>query len=451
MGTEKRMAGPRWRARGRRAMAKEARARVIASLHKSVLGLGAAALILATGLVAGCGLNQETSGAEARTEVPVEVAQVTRGSLQQISTVNGQIQAKLEVNVVPKAQGKVQSVAVDVGDTVKAGQVLVQLDTSDIDAQIRQAEAAVEAARKGLALLQAGATQQQLEAARAQVSQAETNYNTAKTNLERMQFLFEQGAISQQQFDAAQAQHDAAKAGLDAARANLSGLEAGARQEQVEQVQAQVKQAEAGLNVLLTQKVNFTVTAPVSGVVSARNIDPGEMASPAMPVVTLAQLDPVLVQATVSEREINYLKLGQEVTIRVPAVRAEAFTGRISALSPVADPRSQGYTLKIKVPNPEGVLKPGMAAQIQVGLETIENQLIVPVPALVDKGQAIVVYIVEDGKALEKTVAVSLETQDKAAISNGLAEGQQVVVSGQNYLHDGDPVRVVNGNGGEAQ
>ncbi|TDA66929.1 MAG: efflux RND transporter periplasmic adaptor subunit [Clostridia bacterium] len=425
--------------------------RWMAGLHKRALGFGAAGLILTAGLLAGCGLNQETSGAETKTEVPVEVALVARGNLQQSSTINGQIQAKVEVNVVPKAQGKVQSVAVDVGDVVKAGLVLVRLDTTDIDAQIRQAEAAVEAARKGLALLQAGATPQQIEAARAQVSQAETNYNAAKTNLERMQFLFAQGAISQQQLDAAQAQHDAAQAGLDAARANLSGLEAGARKEQVEQVQAQVKQAEAALNVLSTQKANFTVTAPVSGVVAARNIDPGEMASPAMPVITLAQLDPVLVQATVSEREINYLKPGQEVKVQVPAVQAEAFTGRISALSPVADPRSRGYTVKIEIANPKGLLKPGMAAQLQVGLETIENQLIIPVQALVDKGQAMVVYIVEDGKALEKTVTVALETQDKAAISNGLAEGQQVVVSGQNYLRNGDPVRVLTGNGGKVQ
>lgn len=437
----------------------------IAGLHKRALGLGAAGLIMATGLLAGCGLNQETAGSETRNEVPVEVAQVIRGSLQQISSISGQIQARLEVGVVPKAQGKVQSVAVDVGDVVKAGQVLVQLDTTDIDAQIRQAEAAIEAARKGLALLKAGATKQQLEAAQAQVSQAETqvrqaetNYNTAKTNLERMEFLFAQGAISQQQLDAARAQHDAARAGLDAARAaldaaraNLSGLEAGARREQVEQAEAQVKQAEAGLNVLLTQKANFTVTAPVSGVVAARNVDPGEMASPAMPVITLAQLDPVVVQAAVSEREINYLKRGQEVKVQVPAARAEPFEGKITALSPVADPRSRGYTVKVEIQNPKGILKPGMAAQLQVGLETVENQLIIPVQALVDKGQAVVVYIVEDGKALEKTVTVTLQTQDKAAIGNGLAEGQQVVVSGQNYLRDGDRVRVLTGNGDKIQ
>lgn len=406
------------------------------------------ALFLFLGLLhAGCGLGGISPQAEADKEgVPVEVTPVVRGDLVRQAELLGQIRGRVEADLVAKVQGRVEQVLVDLGSRVRRGQVLVRLDARDLEAQLGQAEAAVEAAASALALVEAGPSPGQLKVLEARVAQAEAGYRTAEAEWQRVQFLYEQGAVSRQQWEQAQARYETARAELEAARGSLEAAKP--RPEQIRQARAQLKQAQATAAAVRAQLRNFTLTAPIDGVVTARYVDPGDTAVPGAPLLSLVQLDPAVIEVTAGEKEINFLKEGQEAQVLVPALGDRPFRGRVAAVSPGIEPRSGGYRLKVEVANPAGVLKSGMAAKVRLSLEKLSQRLLVPAAAVIDRGHGTVVFVVEGGKAVERAVQVEATSGGRAALQSGVQEGEQVVVRGQEFLHGGDAVRVV-ASGGE--
>lgn len=396
---------------------------------------------------AGCGLGGIAQQGEAIKEaVPVEVTPVVKGDLVREVELGGQVRGRLEASVAAKVQGRVEQVLVDLGDRVRKGQVLAVLDAADVKAQLNQAEAAVEVAESALALVEAGPSPAQVKALEAQVAQAQANLRGAEADWQRAQFLYEQGAISQQQWEQARTRYETAKAALEAARASLEA--ANPRPEQIRQASAQVRQARAAAEAVRAQLRNFTLTAPIDGVITARAVDPGSLVGPGVPLFTVVQLDPAVVEVIAGEKEINFIKVGQEVEVVVAAV-GRTFKGRVTAVSPGIEQRNGGYRLKVEVPNGQEVLKPGMAARVRLSLETLKQRLLVPAASLVDRGHGTMVFVVEDNKAVERAVQVEAAGRNMVALKSGVKVGDKVVIRGQEYLHGSDPVRVVTPSGGE--
>ncbi|MGI6649420.1 MAG: efflux RND transporter periplasmic adaptor subunit [Bacillota bacterium] len=349
--------------------------------------------------------NEVATGEQEIRPVPVQVATVTRGSITRNITLAGKITPYLEVGITPKVSGKVVSVSVDVGDTVQKGQVLAQLDTTDIEAQLRQAEA-------GLTVAQVN---QQLAA---------ITLENARVNLERVKELHNQGVVSDKDLEMAQMAFDQANSGL---------------------ADAQVKQAEAGLDLIKNQLQNFTLTAPISGMVASRTIDPGEMVMPGGPVITLVDISRVVVECSVPEGEVNRIKTGEKIKIRVPAAAAEPFEGEITSIAPAADPVSKSFPVKIQIANSEQLLKPGMFAEVELATEAFNDVLILPKEAVVDKGDMQIVYVVRDGRAYEAKVRTGASDLNSVVIVEGVQAGDQVVAVGQNTVKDQTAVEIVPG------
>lgn len=395
----------------------------------------------------GCGLGGMARQGEAVKEAtPVEVTPVVQGDLVREAELAGQIRGRLEANVAAKVQGRVEKVLVDLGARVHKGQVLALLDASDVKAQLNQAEAAVEVAESALALVEAGPSPAQIKALEAQIAQAQANLESAEADWQRAQLLYEQGAISRQQWEQARTRHQTAKAALEAAQASLEAAKP--RPEQIRQAQAQLKQARAAAEAVRRQLANFTLTAPIDGVVTARAVDPGNLVGPGVALFTIVQLDPAVVEVTAGEKEVNFIKVGQKAEVLVPAL-GKTFAGRVTAVSPGLDQRSGGYRVKVEVPNEAGALKPGMAARVRLALDTLPQRLLVPAAALVDRGHGPTVFVVEDSKAVERVVQVEATGRNLAALKEGVKLGEKVVIRGQEYLHANDPVRVVSPAGGE--
>lgn len=376
----------------------------------------------------------------------MEVVTASRGEVVRTRTFEGQVVPSLEVNIIPKLGGKVAQVLVEVGDRVRAGQVLVRLDATDIEKQVEQARAGVATAQAQLAQVKAGTRPEQIEAARQQVKQAEAAFSLAQANLERTQFLFSQGAVPQSQLDQVQMQFSQAEASLEAARQQLAMAEAGPTAEQVAVGEAQVNQARAALATAEQQLANTVITAPVSGIVTAVMVDPGEMAGPSMPVAVIAQLDTVQVNLTVPESDINYLQTGSEVEVSVAALGDESFTGRVSTVSPVADARTRSYQVKVELPNPEGMLKGGMSANVTVALEKAEGVIVVPKRALLPRNGKQVLFVADGDTAHLREVKLGLAGADSVAVLEGVAAGEKVITVGQEFLADGQQIRIVGGN-----
>ncbi|MBC7104414.1 MAG: efflux RND transporter periplasmic adaptor subunit [Firmicutes bacterium] len=393
---------------------------------------------MAAGLLVGVGGCRSAKGVAPASggPVPVALGTVSKGRLERGSIVSGKVAGAVEVNLVPKMAGKVAHVAVDVGSRVQAGQVVVQLEANELAAAVAQAEAALAAA-------QSAREQAQAELARAQAAleQARTSFTLAQANLQRGEFLLQQGAISQADFETKfQTPYVNAEAGLRQAEAAYEA----AKERAGGGTAAQVAQAEAALRLARANYANSMVTSPISGVVTARYVDPGEAASPAGPVITVVQMDPVVVEVGVGETLVNRLQVGQEAAVRITAARSEPYTGRVKTVSPGADPRTKTYQVKVEIPNPDGTIKPGMFAEVDFGGQA-EEVLLVPRDAVVTRDGKTVVFTVVDGKAVAREVEVGESDGRNVAVKAGLSEGEQIVVSGQDRLSDGTPVTVAGG------
>ena len=386
-------------------------------------------LMLALGTLSGCG-SQAPEEEPAVRAIPVEVAEVAKGTVTITDTVTGSLNPVVEVPVVPKLGGKIARVAVSVGDRVQAGDLLVQLDTSDIEAQVRQAEAAVEAAKTGYANAEA-----KLPNA---LTIAQANYDAAKSAYDRMEYLYEEGGVSEQQLEGARTQLEVAAAQLaDAQNASL----------QLDTLRAQVKQAEAAYDAARTQLNNATITAPVSGTVTAVHMDVGQMSGPSTPLVTVAQLDPMVAVFSLTESQVGKLKTGDQVSVQVKVAGSEPWQGRVSEVAPSADPRTRTYLVKVELPNGDGMLKGGMTAQVGLALDSVEDAVVVPVNSIVTKGNRQNIYLLEGETVRECPVEILLQNDEVAAISGEVKVGAKVVIAGQNLLQDGTLVRDVTGEG----
>lgn len=333
---------------------------------------------------AGCGGSTERQGGSKDEAVPVVIAAARVGVLSDGSTLSGRLQALSSADVVPKMGGKVGEIKVDVGSRVKKGDVMIKLDAPELAAAVRQAEA-------GLAA-------------------AEAKFEVSKASYERGKALLEEGAVSQAEFD------------------SKFALAYKADKEQVEMSRAQLEAARANYS-------NSIITAPIDGVVTARRINPGEMASPTMPVVTIVNLDKVVVETNVSEDLVNTLEVGQEVEVKVAAASDKPFTGEITNIALAADKATKAFPIKIQIENKSHILKPGMFAEVKLGGGT--EALLVPRDAVMSGEEGDFVFVVENGTAKRRGVITGASDGKSIVITSGLEEGEEVVAVGQHYLEDG--------------
>jgi RND family efflux transporter MFP subunit len=348
-----------------------------------------------------------TGAMEELSETPVETAMAKKGDIASVAVVSGKLEALHNVNVVAKVTGKVKEITSQVGQAIKKGDTIFTIDDSDIKAQLDQAKAS-------------------LSMAEANYRQNKERYENARKDLERGQQLFEQGAISEQVLE--QMKAAASEAGLQV-------------------LEAQLNQAQAGYDMALKQYNECWVRSPIDGIVAYINVGIGETVSPGAPVAVVVDMSKVVLKGAIGESLINHVSKEGSIDIRIPSAGDEPFTGIIKEASPAADQRTGLFGLKVVIDNPEGVIKPGMFAEAQLIKASRKDVVHIPSAAVLSKNGDRYVYIVEDGKAVYREVAVGISGDGTVEIISGVKEGEQVIIKGQNYLNDGDAVRVVRGDG----
>lgn len=360
-------------------------------------------LLLLVLAAAGCARGAKTPDKGAGVPpVPVAAEAAGRGDVLKVLTASGQLLGEQSVVVSPKVSGRVASVQAAVGSAVRAGEVLFTLDDSEIRAQVAQAEAAVAVAREKLKV-------------------AQQNRENAARQYERNKVLYEAGAISAEVFESIAFKLEQARSG---------------------EPEAALAQAEAALAYQRSQLANTVVTAPITGTVAQRGVEPGSMVSAATQAFTVVNLDRAKVQVSVGEQHVGKISSGQEVKVMVPAVGPDPFAGTIAGVSPAADPKTKSFLVEVTMDNSGGVLKQGMFAEVRLIVGRSENALIVPVDAVVARNNENIVFTVVEGKARENKVQVGLTDGRVTEITGGLVQGDQVVIVGQQGLVDGARVVV---------
>ncbi|MGH2348854.1 MAG: efflux RND transporter periplasmic adaptor subunit [bacterium] len=400
----------------------------------------------------------------------VQTARVRLETLTVSVTYVGDVSARSAVDVVPRVGGQIVSLPVSEGDGVRAGQVVAQLDVRDLRFQVEQAHSAYQGARVAVDSARAALNTQRARLAQVgsgipaeQIRQAELTLRQARASLEfsrgqlrRMEDLFAQGYVSQQRVDEARLDVALQEARVAAAEEQLALLRREPRPESTRIAQAQVEEAavalrqaesrlaQAGvaLRQAQSQLSETTITAPVSGVVGARLVEIGQQVTPGIVLMRIVDIDTVFVTVPVTERDLARVRPGQSVTVRAEAVPGRTFTGRIAAISPLVETATRTADAKIAIINTGHLLRPGMVAGAEVILARRSNVLVVPIDAVVQRGDRAVVFVIADGTARERPVQTGASSGGVVEILQGLRSGEIIAVSGHRALRDGAAVVV---------
>lgn len=282
----------------------------------------------------------------------------------------GQIEAQ-EINVSSKVPGRVGTVHVHLGQTVKAGDLLFELDSPEVAAKIAQARAAEAAASAVAAKANAGARPEEVEAARLNWERAKTGAQLAKTTYDRVQTMFAEGILAGQKRDEALAQWRAAQQQADAARAQYEMARKGARPEDKAAAQYQAQQVGGVLSEAEVALAETRITAPAAGDVSKIQIQPGEIAPQGFPVITLVNLQDVWAVLQVREDAMADYAVGSQHTAEVPALRRsiELVVSSVGVLPDFATWRAarpggtdlRTFEIRLRPVAPVAQLRPGMS------------------------------------------------------------------------------------------
>ncbi|EGL82276.1 efflux transporter, RND family, MFP subunit [Caldalkalibacillus thermarum TA2.A1] len=400
-------------------------------------------LIFVILLLSGCnGTNVQTEEAEV---YPVEFYTVSKQSVEQTISFTGTVMAREHLPIFPVVTGEVKKVHVQNGDQVEAGQLLVELEATEIHNSIEQAEAALQAAQAQLESAKA-MRQQAIRQAELQLEQAQQAYQAVQSaeapeiRLDEDNEQLREVLDPLVQMNQAQRERELQQAEMSVRAAQLA-LEQAQGTESVQAAEAAVQQAEVGLRIAQQQKKHTRLTAPIAGQVAELAVQEGQFVSPQLPLLSIVDLSRPYVHATVSEGQLQWIEVGQEVQIVLNALNSVT-SGQISYISPLPAQQSRSYPVEISLAEaPDGVV-PGMLARVTADLTSAEAQLMVPVDAVVYDQDRHVVFVITDGVARARPVTVGEELGEWLVIEDGLDEGEQIVVSGQYSLVDGAKVDI---------
>lgn len=276
----------------------------------------------------------------------------------------GKIDSTDQVNIASKISARVSEVLVDIGSKVNAGDAIVKLDTQDLQAQVDQAQAAVNTANATLANAMNSSRPEQIAQAQAALDSATESYEVANKNYERTKTLVDQGGNTQQQLETAHQQLTAAEAQKKSAEEQLNMLNNGATETAINVYKAQVEQAEAALKTAQTALNNGTITTPIAGVVNSKSINVGEMASPGVTLASISNASDLCVNAYAPLDVVGQLQEGQDVAVKVSEVDNTEFEGKILVINTKLNSQSRNVLVKVSVSDPNSQLKPGMLAEV---------------------------------------------------------------------------------------
>jgi len=389
--------------------------------------LVALAVLLVVGFV-GYGLMSKPAVALVEEKyIAVEVEAAGKKTLINTAILSGKVSSDTDVSVIPKAQGKVESVRVKVGDVIKKDAVLFTLDASDMRDTFQLADARYQNSKELWDAAKASLERTQTLAA-AKIADAQLNLANTKA-------LFAAGAVSKSQLD----QTELGVKELEASyTSQIEQLKVQASDSSLQLAQVQLTQAREALD-------NAVVTAPVDGVVSQVNVTLGNMVTTGQSAMSLTNIDSLYSSISVPENLVNSLDKNKAVKVTVPSVSAKDFVGEIDNISPAADPKTQLYPLKVLIQNPDGLIKPGMFAKVEVTTEEKADVMAVKSEAVVLKNEKTIVYVVQGDKAVAKEVVTGLDTGVDIEILKGLEQGDKVIIKGQTLIDEGHKVKVVGG------
>ncbi len=346
-------------------------------------------LLAAPLLLQACSESETAPMPEGPVAVPARTQIVQAGSWTHGFKSYGLVTPSEEYEIGVEVSATVEEVLFREGETVSVGDVLLRLD--DRRLQLR------------------------LEGSRASVEEARAAHEQARTTHERNRSIFETGVISEQDFLASEAQFKASQANL--------------------------RKAISAYDIAREEVADAEVKSPVNGVVTERDVEPGQNVSPALHLGIIRVQDALKIETYVSQKDINYVSVGMEATVSSPGVPGQTFVGRVDQVASSAEEATGNFEVGILVEDTANLLRDGMSAMVEFRSAEQQDTLAVPRAALVDRGRRLIVYKVVDdiAKAVEPSLGVG--NADAVPVYSGLDAGDEVIISNLRLVSDGQLIR----------
>ncbi|MCM3080006.1 efflux RND transporter periplasmic adaptor subunit [Brevibacillus invocatus] len=411
--------------------------------------IGSVVVLLGVGTV---GMNM--MGSQQAMGMPVQIATPSKSALESKILTSGTVIVEDKQKQYANVTGILREFAVKEGDKVQKGQVIAKIDTSDVDSKILDLEAQIGLAQANMAKAQTGNEPEELAQEQERVLQAQRDYDTAKKEYDRMNQLFASGASTQQELDKAKSQLDSNLSSLNVAKQQLALKQKGPRKEEIASHQAQINKLQVERGQLEKERVQSVVIAPADGTVIAVAADNGQYVNKGTELLTLANLDNLLIQADINESDVNKLKLGQNATIEGITLGKQKLDAEVARISPIAtttqSSSGQGEKTRVKVMlKPTGelsALKPGFHVDINISVEKIDDALQVPIEAIQqDENGSTFVWVASNGIAKKQEVETGMENELFSHIKNGLSGDEQIILSQTDALSEGASILPMNG------
>lgn len=364
-------------------------------------------------------------------------------------TLPGNIGAIQYTTIYARVDGYLKSRLVDIGDHVRAGQLLAEIDTPTIDQELAQAKADLAQAQAQLVSAEANLREAKAKnvAAEAEVEKTKADQVYAAVTARRWENMAARGAVSLQSRDERVRAYEAQTAELKASIAEKKAADQAveAAQSQVHVARATVAARLANVKRIEAQQAFKYVRAPFDGVITLRKVDPGALItagsqSSSLELFQLAKIDRLRIYVNVPQTFARYLNSGQKAEIHVPEYPERTFTGVVSNVAGALDPETRTRQTEVRIDNKDHALLPGMYAQVQITTRRADTWVRVPSATLVPRPDGMYVVTVNQGKAHYQKVAIGRDFGDEVELRAGIVRGDTIVVSPPVDLREGEAV-----------
>ncbi len=351
----------------------------------------------------------------------VNIVPVQRSSGRSELVLSGDIQAVTEAPVLARSSGYVAKRNVDIGDRVKQGDFVAEINTPELDQQINQATAAREQAQSAL------------EQAMATLEGGKKNAAMAATTADRWNSLVKKGAVAKQDAETYQSQ-------ADYLRTNVQALE-----KAVNAAKSNVTAAEGNLGRLTTMKSFAKVKAPFDGVITQRNVDTGALVMEGQTLLyRIAQTDRLRIYVNVPQADATSIHVGQSADVKISSLPSQTFKGTVTRTANSLDPSTRTLLAEIQVSNSAGLLLPGMYGTVNFSTPRAEPPLVIRGDTLVVRSDGPQVAVVGQGDIVHyQRVDLGRDYGDRVEVTGGLTAGQNLVINPGDSVRDGVKVKPV--------
>lgn len=411
-----------------------------------------------------CGKKDNEQSQEQSDATNVTVYEVGTGDINATASYTGEITAAESTVVSGKVSGEAKSVNVKEGDFVKAGSVLMTIDTTSYQLAYNQAlaaynsaisakksaEASKRSAEAGYNSVTGGSNAQTLSQLETALNSAKIAYDNALDNYNKQKTLYDMGAISEIEFNTYKTAYENAQLSLNSAQTNydltknvVSGESAANAQAAIDVAEAGIgsavsgiESAKAALDIARNNLDNCNVKAPISGYISSKSISKGQMAAQGVGLFTITNTSTVEAKINVTEAVIEMIDVGTAASVSIKSAGIDSVGGTVTAVNPVKDTATGLFSVRVSVPNDAGDIKVGMIADIVLVTQSGTDTITVPTASLLQEGDSYYVYVAEGDTAVRRDVTLGITNDDTAEIISGVNSGDKVIVSGKEYLSD---------------